>query len=321
MLPACKRSARTPPPPLSSPPLAAPTETATHPPQLKHIFGVRHRNHETLQGTLAELAAAVQGGGFHWREFVMGTCLLAFLLALRLLARASPRLRWLAPLGPILACVISISAVAAGNLQEHGIKIVGSIPRGACVQGHMGAFPLACTLSLRTHPAPVGRKSAQVRPSKWWVVPEPLSLPLEPASCTLFPSSRPAARHHRQLVPNGGGVVAAAAGGDRHPHRHAGEHIHSPVNLPFLSLCVWCHLAGSTACAHASAASNPKPQAPSHNSALARKNGYDLVFDREIVSLGIANFGSAAFGGYTATGSFSRSAVNDASGVCGVGDA
>jgi sulfate transporter 4 len=40
--------------------------------------------------------------------------------------------------------------------------------------------------------------------------------------------------------------------------------------------------------------------------ALARKNGYQLVPNQEIVGLGLANFIGACFNSYTTTGSFSR---------------
>jgi hypothetical protein len=39
---------------------------------------------------------------------------------------------------------------------------------------------------------------------------------------------------------------------------------------------------------------------------LARKNGYDLVPNQEIVGLGLANFAGSLFHAYTTTGSFSR---------------
>lgn len=49
--------------------------------------------------------------------------------------------------------------------------------------------------------------------------------------------------------------------------------------------------------------------------ALAQKNGYKLAYNREILALGIANFVGAAFGSYTTTGSFSRSAINNSCGA------
>ncbi|KAG1664415.1 hypothetical protein FOA52_009737 [Chlamydomonas sp. UWO 241] len=49
--------------------------------------------------------------------------------------------------------------------------------------------------------------------------------------------------------------------------------------------------------------------------ALARKNGYELSYNREIVGLGLANFAGAMSSTYTTTGSFSRSAVNNNAGA------
>jgi sulfate transporter 4 len=49
--------------------------------------------------------------------------------------------------------------------------------------------------------------------------------------------------------------------------------------------------------------------------ALARKNGYVLSYNQEVVALGLANFAGALFSSYTTTGSFSRSAVNNSSGA------
>ena len=49
--------------------------------------------------------------------------------------------------------------------------------------------------------------------------------------------------------------------------------------------------------------------------ALARKNGYQLAYNQEIVALGIANFAGALFSSYTTTGSFSRSAINNSCGA------
>ena len=48
---------------------------------------------------------------------------------------------------------------------------------------------------------------------------------------------------------------------------------------------------------------------------MAKINGYELPYTREILALGIANFGGAAFNCYTTTGSFSRSSVNNTAGA------
>jgi len=59
----------------------------------------------------------------------------------------------------------------------------------------------------------------------------------------------------------------------------------------------------------------PTPHHTRARRALARKNGYPLAYNQEIVGLGLANFAGALFSAYTTTGSFSRSAVNNASGA------
>ncbi len=49
--------------------------------------------------------------------------------------------------------------------------------------------------------------------------------------------------------------------------------------------------------------------------AYARKHRYELDANRELQGLGLANVGSAFFGGYPVTGGFSRTAVNDQAGA------
>jgi sulfate permease, SulP family len=49
--------------------------------------------------------------------------------------------------------------------------------------------------------------------------------------------------------------------------------------------------------------------------AFAKKGGYTIDPNQELVGLGLANIGSAAFGGYPVTGGFSRTAVNAQAGA------
>lgn len=60
----------------------------------------------------------------------MGVSMLAFLVALKMLSKRVKKLHWTGAMGPILACAIGIAAVAIGNLQNRGIKIVEKIPQG-----------------------------------------------------------------------------------------------------------------------------------------------------------------------------------------------
>ncbi len=49
--------------------------------------------------------------------------------------------------------------------------------------------------------------------------------------------------------------------------------------------------------------------------AFAKRHKYTVAPDQELIGLGIANLGSAVFGGYPVTGGFSRTAVNDQAGA------
>ncbi len=72
----------------------------------------------------------------------MGMSILAFLSCLKLVSKRVKKLNWLGAMGPILACAIGIAAVAAGGLQNKGIKIVQKIPHGVCssARGKMHFF-------------------------------------------------------------------------------------------------------------------------------------------------------------------------------------
>lgn len=60
----------------------------------------------------------------------MGLAMLFFLVGLKVLSKRVKKLHWIGAMGPIMACAIGIAAVAAGNLNTRGIKIVEKIPQG-----------------------------------------------------------------------------------------------------------------------------------------------------------------------------------------------
>eukprot|EP00879_Flechtneria_rotunda_P022739 GHRR01024015.1.p1 GENE.GHRR01024015.1~~GHRR01024015.1.p1 ORF type:complete len:617 (+),score=164.97 GHRR01024015.1:919-2769(+) len=183
--------------------------------QVRYILGYKVPRVDTLYEQIEVLIEA--RAGFKWQECVMGISMLLFLLGLRTTSRQVKKLHWIGALGPILACVISIVAVAIGKLNKRGIKIVEQIPQG---------LP----------PPTIG----------WWAP-----------------------------VSNTGAMIGLGA------------------------VVMLVDLLESTSIARA----------------LARKHGYELSYNQEIVGLGIANFAGAMFNSYTTTGSFSRSAVNNSSGA------
>lgn len=80
--------------------------------------------HEIIEVLIAGRA------GFKWKECVMGLAMLGFLIGLKVISKRVKKLHWLAALGPIMACAISIIAVVAGKLDRRGIKVVEKIPQG-----------------------------------------------------------------------------------------------------------------------------------------------------------------------------------------------
>ncbi|WIA41485.1 hypothetical protein OEZ86_008861 [Tetradesmus obliquus] len=183
--------------------------------QVRYILGYKVPRMDSLHEIIKVLIAG--RAGFKWKECVMGLAMLGFLIGLKVISKRVKKLHWLAALGPIMACAISIIAVVAGKLDRRGIKVVEKIPQGL--------------------PSPtIG----------WWAP-----------------------------VNNLGPMLGLSA------------------------VVMLVDLLESTSIARA----------------LARKNGYELSYNQEIVGLGIANFAGAMFNSYTTTGSFSRSAVNNSSGA------
>ena len=104
--------------------------------QVKYIVGYSVPRVDTLQDNIRVL---VEGGkGFMWTECVMGVSMLAFLVGLRFVSQRYPkRLFWLAPLGPMIACIIGIVVVVVGKFDYapsaagvSPIKCILTIPRG-----------------------------------------------------------------------------------------------------------------------------------------------------------------------------------------------
>lgn len=60
----------------------------------------------------------------------MGMSMILFLVSLKIVSKKVKKLHWIGAMGPIMACIIGIAAVAAGGLQKRGIKIVEKIPQG-----------------------------------------------------------------------------------------------------------------------------------------------------------------------------------------------
>lgn len=114
--------------------------------QYKYILGYGTRpKHDRIQEYLSIYFE--EATNFKWQEFIMGMSLLAFLIFMKKLGehgkKKYPILMFARPLGPITAVIIALCCVLIGNVDQKGIRIVGSIPQGLppCTIGLWSPMP------------------------------------------------------------------------------------------------------------------------------------------------------------------------------------
>jgi MFS superfamily sulfate permease-like transporter len=95
--------------------------------QLKYFFGVKTKATSTGRDIVVELIKNVSDT--KWEEALMFSLFVLLLVFMKFLASRFHRLRWLRSLGPMTVCIVSISAVVIGGLEDK-IKIVKHVPRG-----------------------------------------------------------------------------------------------------------------------------------------------------------------------------------------------
>ena len=96
--------------------------------QLKYVVGYDIERSDRIYEILYNLFASI--GEFNWKTFLMGTLSIVWLVALKNSGKRYPRLKWARAAGPLSITVIAVALVAAANLDERGIPVVGKIPRG-----------------------------------------------------------------------------------------------------------------------------------------------------------------------------------------------
>jgi sulfate permease, SulP family len=87
--------------------------------QVSNLTGI-NTTAETVLGSLVEVLQHL--GVYHWPTLAIGLFVLVFLLTAQKLAPTLP--------APLLAVLLATAAVAAGNLEQAGVAVVGSIPAG-----------------------------------------------------------------------------------------------------------------------------------------------------------------------------------------------
>jgi sulfate transporter 4 len=96
--------------------------------QVKYIFGYdierSDRIYEIVHNTLDHIDE------FNWRTFLMGVTSIVALVGLKRIGKRYPKFKWVRAMGPLSVTAVTIILTVVFSLDDKGIPIVGSIPKG-----------------------------------------------------------------------------------------------------------------------------------------------------------------------------------------------
>jgi sulfate transporter 4 len=96
--------------------------------QVKYIFGYDVARSDRLHELIKSIIEGISE--FNYRTFLMGTFSILALAGLKHIGRTYPKYKWVRAIGPLTVTAISIIVTFAFDLDNKGIPIVGTIPRG-----------------------------------------------------------------------------------------------------------------------------------------------------------------------------------------------
>ena len=96
--------------------------------QVKYILGYDIPRSDVIYTNLYNIFANISQ--FNYETFLMGTGAIALQLIFKRIGRRNPKFKILGALGPMTVTVIGIILVAAFILDEKGIQVDKTIPRG-----------------------------------------------------------------------------------------------------------------------------------------------------------------------------------------------
>jgi sulfate transporter 4 len=116
--------------------------------QVKYLFGYNIEASSRLQGLIKGLAEGISQ--WNWKTFLMGSLSIVILVTLKRFSQKHPKFKWIRPVGPFLVSVLAIILVVTLDLDQRGIPIVGTIPKGLpSVTGNLWT-PLSMRLWVST---------------------------------------------------------------------------------------------------------------------------------------------------------------------------
>jgi len=96
--------------------------------QVKYLFGYNIKSSSRFQDLIKGLVDGISQ--WNWKTFLMGSLSIVILLSLKRFSQISPKLKWIRPVGPFLVSILAIVLVFTLDLDERGVPIVDTIPKG-----------------------------------------------------------------------------------------------------------------------------------------------------------------------------------------------
>ena len=96
--------------------------------QVKYIFGYDYPKSDVLHENIKNIFNGIEG--FNWKTFIMGMGSIFALVFLKSLSSKNKKFKWFGPAAPLIVTVVTILITWALGLQDKGIAIVNTIPKG-----------------------------------------------------------------------------------------------------------------------------------------------------------------------------------------------
>jgi len=96
--------------------------------QVKYLFGYDVVRSDRLQELLESIFSGIEQ--FNYRPFLMGCSSILMLLFFKHVGKTYPKYKWVRAAGPLFVTVLALVLVVALNLENRGIAVVGTIPKG-----------------------------------------------------------------------------------------------------------------------------------------------------------------------------------------------
>jgi sulfate transporter 4 len=96
--------------------------------QVQYIFGYKVERSDVIYEILHNIFASIDE--FNWRTFTMGMLSIITLVSLKSIGKQYPKYKWVRAMGPLTVTTVTIILTVAFSLDDKGIPIVGSIPKG-----------------------------------------------------------------------------------------------------------------------------------------------------------------------------------------------